>query len=443
MPRAVDTRTSSATGGHAEREVDRSGAIRPATDRSTVADMDLVSGATARDTGADAEAADRFPGWRAWWARAFASARNRNARGWYFGAAIGLCYQGFSLYTIWSDGGSLANRIVTTVLLIPLFAGFAFIPPLVWATPRRDRLIAFGVYLLYSFVFFPLIGYSTFWIWVLVAVVAVVIFEEVWIVAPIVGAMTAVPLAYGFATGFADAAAFSSIVTFSVSTMMFGMNQQIRAVRELRQAQGEIARLAVVEERARFSRDMHDVLGHSLTVVTVKSELARRLVKLDPDAAESEIADIERLSRSALADLRAAVAGYREMSLSTELAVAQASLAAAGVKAHLPSNGESVDPRFRELFGWVLREGVTNVIRHSRAQNCWVTLTRESLRVEDDGRGCQRDGVSTSGAEIGRARVSGSGLDGLGRRAADYGALIRFGPRDGGGFFLEAGGSRA
>ena len=218
--------------------------------------------------------------------------------------------------------------------------------------------------------------------------------------------------------------------------MMFGLNRQMRTVRELRQAQSEVARLAVVEERARFSRDMHDVLGHSLTVVTVKSELARRLVSLDPARAEAEIADIERLSRGALADLRAAVAGYREMSLSTELAAAQTALAAADIEAHLPRNGEIVRPQFRQLFGWVLREGVTNVIRHSGAENCWVELTEDSLVVSDDGRGAGMVGlVGADAAPL--AQRGGNGLDGLGARAREAGARIVAGPSIHGGFQLS------
>jgi two-component system sensor histidine kinase DesK len=392
----------------------------------------------------------RSDAWRMWWRRGIRSARHRNTRGWYIGAAFGLAYQVLSVYSIWSDSSSLLNHVVTTVLLIPLFAGFAFIPPLVWQTRMRDRVVAFSAYLLYSLAFFPLIGASTFWLWVLVAVVGVVIFEEFWVVAPIVFVLSAIPLVYGFATGFSDPAVYSSILTFSVSSMMFAMNQQIRAVRELREAQSEIARLAVVEERSRFSRDLHDVLGHSLTVVTVKSELARRLVRLDPAAAETEIADIERLSRSALADLRSAVAGYREMNLSTELAVAQSSLAAANIAAHLPSDGDAVDPRLRELFGWVLREAVTNVIRHSGAANCWVEISGSALRVEDDGNVCNEvpaeagtgGGVRALANGV-RGPVAGNGLTGLAERALAAGATLTFGPRAGGGFVLEIRGAVA
>jgi two-component system sensor histidine kinase DesK len=238
------------------------------------------------------------------------------------------------------------------------------------------------------------------------------------------------------ATGTFDDSWFVALITFSLGSMMFAFARQIESFRRLKQAQGEIARLAVIEERARFSRDMHDVLGHSLTVVTVKSELAQRLVALDPAKAEAEIADIERLSRSALADLRAAVAGYRQMSLSTELAAAQAGLAAADIQAHLPRNGEDVDPQLRELFGWVLREAVTNVIRHSGSRNCWVSVDRDSLDIEDDGRGLGP--VAADGpADTAREPVArGNGLDGLVDRARNAGARILIGPSERGGLRL-------
>lgn len=430
----------------------------PAGLRSTVAGMDPVSRTSAGPASSRAGSGRLRHGWSSWWGEAIESARDRNARGWYLGAAFGLCYQAISLYAVWSDGSSLGNRIAATLLLVPLFAGFALIPPLVWRKPLADRAIAFGLYGAYSLIFFAFLGSAAFWLWVLVAVVAVVAFEEALIVIPVVVVLAGVPLVYGATTGFADSSAFASILIFSVAAMMFGMNQQIRAVRELRQAQGEIARLAVVEERARFSRDMHDVLGHSLTVVTVKSELARRLVRRDPAEAEKEIADIERLARSALTDLRAAVAGYREMSLATELAVAQAALAAANIEAHVPASADVVDPRYRELFGWVLREGITNVIRHSGAHNCWVELGPLRMRVEDDGRGADADGgggrarggvgvdsvaspecetAARGLAGAGSGRIGGSGLPGLRQRAAEYGARLTCGVRDCGGFFLD------
>jgi two-component system sensor histidine kinase DesK len=392
------------------------------TSRSTVAGMSVVTEASASPGGRA----------KAWWARARSSASARNARGWYGGACFGLLYQFFVIIAVWTMPTTVFERVLTTLLLAVFYAAWVMLPPLLWWAPRRDRILTVVLYWLYSCIFFPILGTLTLWLWVLVAAMAAVLFEEFVLIAPTVAVLVAVPVVLGLVTGFADSAAYSAIIIFAISTMLYSMNKQIRVVRELREAQGQIARLAVVEERARFSRDMHDVLGHSLTVVAVKSELARRLISRDPAAAEVEIADIERLSRSALADLRAAVSGYREMSLSTELAVAQAALASANISAHLPNNGEGAERDLRELFGWVLREGVTNVIRHSGAAHCWVDVTATSLTVADDGRGWeQAPGDPSDDAAPGQGANAlqrfGNGLDGLQERASESGAILQIG----------------
>ena len=370
----------------------------------------------------DAAADDLAPGasgWRAWWSRALASVRSRNSRGWYFGASFGLVYQIILVITIWTAYPWEPWRLITTsVLLLFFYAGFMLLPPMSWAEPRRFRLIVLGAYWAYTTPLFVLIGPEAFWLWLLVAAVAAILCEEVTVLVAIVAGLVAGPLIYAFATNFRDSIAISAPIIFGVAAMMFGVNRWIRGVRELRQAQGEVARLAVVEERARFSRDMHDVLGHSLTVVTVKSELARRLVAIDPDRAEEEIADIERLSRAALADLRAAVAGYREMTVQTELGAAQAALAASDIELHLPTSSAPVNPQLTEVFGWVLREAVTNVVRHSGARNCWVNVTRTELTVDDDGHG-----LPHVKGERGEA-AGGTGLLGLRERAHQAGAEL-------------------
>ncbi|GAB3575276.1 hypothetical protein GCM10027406_06540 [Leifsonia lichenia] len=340
-----------------------------------------------------------------------------SARRWYPGAVVGLLYQISVLIGLWSSDGALATKVTATALLIVVYLGFLLLPPLLWWERESVRVTGIAVYFAFTCLLFPFIGVATTWTWVYVACAAGMLLRStrtaIGIIAVIgLGQLVAVAIDGSF-----DDNWFIALVTVSIGVMMAAFARQIESLRALRQAQGEIARLAVIEERARFSRDMHDVLGHSLTVVTVKSELARRLVAIDPAKAEEEIADIERLSRSALADLRAAVAGYREMSLSTELAAAQAALAAADIEAHLPRNGDGVDPELRELFGWVLREGVTNVIRHSGSRNCWVTVTSDTLQIDDDGRGM---------AAVGAVGVVGLGRGGVGagdgRSAGDRGA---------------------
>ncbi len=145
--------------------------------------------------------------------------------------------------------------------------------------------------------------------------------------------------------------------------------------------------MAVEQERARFARDLHDLLGHSLTVIAIKSELARRVMTNDPDRAAAEVADIERLAREALTDVRATVAGYREVTLSAEISSARSALDAAGLHAELPTAVDDVPGERRELFGWVLREGVTNVVRHSDASGCGCRSRPAPSRSSTTGRG--------------------------------------------------------
>src|SRR5579885_30518 len=149
--------------------------------------------------------------------------------------------------------------------------------------------------------------------------------------------------------------------------------------RALGEAREENARLAIQEERHRMARDVHDILGHSLTVITVKAELASRLLDVSPERARAEVADVERLARDALADVRQAVAGFREISLPAELARARATLAAAGIEADLPSAADAVGSPLREVCAWTLREGVTNVVRHSGATTCRVVLRSNGI----------------------------------------------------------------
>lgn len=170
--------------------------------------------------------------------------------------------------------------------------------------------------------------------------------------------------------------------------------------------------LAVVDERERVARDVHDVLGHSLTVVTLKAELAERLVDLDPDRARAELAEIQTLTRQALAEIRETVGGLRVARLDHELDSARAALTAAGIASNLTSESEPdiavVDPRHRAVFAWVLREAITNVVRHSDADECRIELAGNALKVIDDGRG-RGDRPEGNGIRGLRERVEAAG----------------------------------
>ncbi|GGT27516.1 sensor histidine kinase [Nonomuraea spiralis] len=197
--------------------------------------------------------------------------------------------------------------------------------------------------------------------------------------------------------------------------------------RQLHEAQGEVARLAATEERLRIARDLHDLLGHSLSLIVLKSELAGRLAEGSPQV-RREIGDIESVARQALVEVREAVTGYRQRSLSEELDGARSVLRAAGVRAEVRVSGTPLPDLLDGLFGWAVREGVTNVVRHARAAGCEIQVTydgeRATLEIMDDGRG-------------GEPRGTGSGLSGLRERVAGAGGTMEAGSAPKGGFRLR------
>ncbi|HKF31912.1 MAG TPA: sensor histidine kinase [Jatrophihabitantaceae bacterium] len=207
---------------------------------------------------------------------------------------------------------------------------------------------------------------------------------------------------------------FTPLITITlVGLAMYGFFGLIRSNQQLADARAEVARLAAENERTRIARDLHDLLGHSLTTITVKAGLARRLAERHDERAITEIAEVEELSRRSLGDVRAAVAGHREVTLAGELATAREVLRAAGIVAELPGSVDVVDPSRSELFGWVVREGVTNVVRHARASHCTVRVDRDWIEITDDGRG----GIAGAG----------NGLTGLRERVEAAGGTVHVG----------------
>jgi two-component system sensor histidine kinase DesK len=156
-------------------------------------------------------------------------------------------------------------------------------------------------------------------------------------------------------------------------------------------AREESRHLAVVAERERIARDLHDVLGHTLTVVAVKAELARKLIERDPPAAAREIEEIHATARAALAEVRIAVNGMRSTTLAQELASARSALESAGIAVTSDVTAEPLPPLVETALAYVIREAATNVLRHSGARRCRITLAREgseaALEIHDDGQG--------------------------------------------------------
>lgn len=349
--------------------------------------------------------------------------RAHGARSWYIGAASGLIWQSILVVDVLFFDLPVLSKVLGLVLLALLYAAFMLLGPVIWNESIRTRVAVIAAYWAVSFLLFPLIGPIAIWMWLLVVSLAAFVNLPLRLAIGIVVLVVLVQLGIGASVAFTIGLLFAPIVTTVCAATFIGLGLISRSTVNLRVANDEIARLAVVEERARFSRDLHDVLGHTLTVVTVKSELARRLVTIDPEKAELEIADIEQLARSALADLRLAVSNYRETSVDAELTAAKTALEAAGIRSHLPDSVPPLDPTQQGVFAWVLREGVTNVIRHSGASACWVTIDDRSLTVADDGRGPG-------------ATVMGNGLRGLRERSAEAAAEVQVGRSAYGGFEL-------
>jgi two-component system sensor histidine kinase DesK len=235
---------------------------------------------------------------------------------------------------------------------------------------------------------------------------------------------TAAMAATGLSNGDKDVVSYMLLVVLLVGFAMTGVRQLVRTTIELREARATVAQLAANEERLRLARDLHDLLGHSLSLITLKSELAGRMLPGQPEKAAQQVADIERVSRQALVDVREAVTGYRRPRLGAELAGARIALTTAGVHADLPDQLplDGVPEEKESALAWALREAVTNIIRHSGADRCTVEVLRRQtldgplleLSVTDNGSG-------------GSGKGPGNGLTGLQERLRTAGGVLEAG----------------
>lgn len=227
---------------------------------------------------------------------------------------------------------------------------------------------------------------------------------------------------------------------------MIGLRRQLRLTAELAMAREEVAQLAASEERLRLARDMHDLTGQSLSVITLKSELAARLLGRlpagdDRDRVRDEIEQVAAVSRQTLRDIREAISGYRRPTLAVEVITARTTLASAGIAARdepdLIVLSGTFDPDSEAALAWCLREAVTNVVRHSDAKNCYISLARRAgtmmLTVRDDG-----TGLAEPTANRERANAQGSGLHGMSERLSAVGGTLQLRPDLRPGFSLIA-----
>lgn len=348
--------------------------------------------------------------------------------GWLFGA-VWLGFFIFPLLYIWSADRSLGWQLGATAVALAFIA--TYIVTVRYATHRvvlcdyaaaqRGGLWGMLGLLVLTVTFALLIGPNS--MTALPFLVSIPVFFLPWrgVLWTSLPMLVVGVVASGAAWGF-----WPSAMYWSISVLVLAVAGLSRYIEEQQEsAQETESQLALTEERERVARDVHDVLGHSLTVVTVKTELARRLVDVDPERAKQEMGEVQDLARQALAEIRATVGGLRVARLTEEVQAAQVALEGAGIVASLPDDVTVVDPRHRITLAWVLREAVTNVVRHSRADSCVLELGDHWLRVTDDGRG------------VGDRR-EGNGIRGLRERVEQAGGALSLGPgADGTGTTLE------
>lgn len=339
-------------------------------------------------------------------------------------SCVFLIYLGAPVSQVLDDPYPWGTRVavIAAVVVYTVVYLLVAVPDRWW--PRPVRLAFFGVMVGCGLVLAALLGpddllYMTY-------VIAMALIQLPPLVGLVFGLGVTAALLIGTAIvdGVPDLGDAAILVVLTMA--LFGSRQLVAANDELRDARDEIAMLAIAEERARMARDLHDVLGHSLTTITVKAGLARRILESSGDGAQvvAELRDVESLSRTALSEVRSTVSGYRKASLPAELVGARVALQAAEIVADLPHAVDNVPAELQEPFAYVLREGVTNVIRHSRASRCEVRLGESWIEIRDDGVG----GVSSSG----------HGLAGLVERLAQVGGSLTAGPDPAGGFRVRA-----
>jgi two-component system, NarL family, sensor histidine kinase DesK len=225
--------------------------------------------------------------------------------------------------------------------------------------------------------------------------------------------------------------AYLTLSTLVLGLVVFGLTRLSQLVRYVTAKRGELAQLAVIRERMRFARDLHDLLGYSLSAITLKAEVTRRMVGVNPGRARDELGEVLDIARQALADVRIVASGYRNISLAKEASSVSSLLAAAGIDAEVEVDCGLLDEKVDTVLATVLREAVTNMLRHSTARHCSIQagITGETIRLR-----VANDGVPHSAA----AARDGGGLENLSTRMAAIGGSLSARVDSGGWFEVLA-----
>ncbi len=274
-------------------------------------------------------------------------------------------------------------------------------------------------------VYLPMLQFTDSWVgmpgFLAGSVLLLLPFPLAWVAFAAIVASMAVTQQFFFGGAPLDVA-YITISTVITGLIVYGLTRLASLVTELHQARSDLAQMAVAQERLRFSRDLHDLLGYSLSAITLKSELTHRLVVKYPAKAQDELAEVLDISRRALADVRAVASGYRELSLDAEARSARSVLTAADVDVQMDLRYGELPVQIRTLLATVLREGVTNVLRHSKAEMCDI-----AIRQDDEGVWMKivNDGVPEAPEEP--APYGGSGIHNLSVRVKALGGTLTAG----------------
>lgn len=277
----------------------------------------------------------------------------------------------------------LASKLLSAVYLIVLLS-----IQILWTSRRAAELS-------------PLLRYTALFVQACLVYLPLLQFRENWVSMPgfLAGsALLVLPPLYGwitaglvvvsmtfaqaeFSQGQIEPVAYITLSTILTGLLVYGLSWLATLVTQLHEAREELAKMAVARERLRFARDLHDLLGYNLSAITLKSELTHRLVLKHPVRAREELVEILQISRQALTDVRAVASGYRAMSLDDECVSARSVLAAADVHVTMDVDYRDLPVRVSTVLATVLREGITNLLRHSKAEFCEISLRQDATTV--------------------------------------------------------------
>ncbi|MEU8891934.1 histidine kinase [Streptomyces sp. NPDC048442] len=364
----------------------------------------------------------------------------------------------------------LAPRVAATITIVVITCVFAVAVTYVLRAPHTMwdligccvlLLALFGLQLNHSFPALvpwaaPYLGWRTLGVQAVLTYAPFTVFGAAWMGMPgflagsvllllrgltsalVCAAVLASVVAIQFAVGFGrDEVGYNTVATLLTALVVYGLSRLATLMREVQTARGELIRLAVDRERIRFSRDLHDLLGYSLATVKLKSELACRLIALRPDRAEEEMREILALSNQALADMRSVASSYRELCLSSEVSAAESLLNAMGIRTTERTAVGPLSTAADTVLATVLREGVTNLLRHSKAEQCRIEArdlddSTVEITLANDGVGTAYSHLDSEGPDAGG---SGSGLVSLTARVEALGGRLSAGVRSDDGWF--------